>query len=142
LATLGFTEDHPVLHPSQFPVNETWIAFKLNDAPIETGADGDFNLIALMDAASCFILSSGLVPSGQAGPSNIEVKRLLKQASAHKKKLPKTLYIPVELAAANLEAEAEKQKISVVSIAEDQLLVFIGEARDGFKERLGGGSVQ
>jgi len=131
-----------VLHPNQFQVNETWIAFKLNDAPIETGADGDFNLIALMDAASCFILSSSLVPAGQAGPSKIESKRLLKQASAHKKNLPKTLYVPIELAAANLTVEAEQQKIAVIGIPEGQLLVFIGDVREGFKERVGGGRIQ
>ncbi len=131
-----------MLHPSQFKINATWIAFKLNDAPIETGADGDFNLIALMDAASCFILSSGLVPARQAGPSTMEVKRLLKQASAHKKNLPKMLYVPTELTAPNLKVEAERQKVMVVSIPEDQLLVFIGEAREGFKERFGGGSIQ
>ena len=114
----------------------------MNDAPIETGADGDFNLIALMDAASCFILSSGLVSCGQLGPSKIEAKRLLKEASAHKKKLPATLYIPTEQAADNLALEAERQKVTVVRIAEDQLLVFIGEAREGYKERFGGGSIQ
>ena len=131
-----------MLHPNQFQVDETWIAFKMNDAPIETGADGDFNLIALMDAASCFILSSGLVSARQAGPSKIESKRLLKQASGHKKKLPKTLYVPRELAAAYLTVEAGRQKIAVVDIPEDQLLVFIGEAREGFKERFGRGSIQ
>ncbi len=127
-----------MLHPSQFEINATWIAFKLNDAPIETAADGDFELIAIMDAASCFILSSGLVPAGQA----MEVKRLLKQASAHKKKLPKMLYVPTELTAPNLKVEAERQKLTVVGIPEVQLLVFIGEAREGFKERVGGGSFQ
>ena len=131
-----------MLHPSQFQINATWIAFKLNDAPIEAGADGDFNLIALMDAASCFMLSSGLVPAAQAGPSTMEVKRLLKQASAHNKNLPKMLYVPTELNAPHLKAEAERQKVTVIGIPEDQLLVFIGEAREGFKERFGGGSIQ
>jgi hypothetical protein len=46
-----------MLHPSQFKINEAWIAFRLNGAPIRTERDGDFNCIALMDAASCFILS-------------------------------------------------------------------------------------
>jgi len=45
-----------MLHPNQFHVNETWIAFQLNETPIITDRDGDFNIIALMDAASCFIL--------------------------------------------------------------------------------------
>lgn len=31
---------------------------RCNDAPFSTDGEGDFNLIALMEAASCFILSS------------------------------------------------------------------------------------
>ena len=38
-----------MIHPNQFKVNEAWIAFKLNDAPIITDRDGDFNMITLMD---------------------------------------------------------------------------------------------
>ncbi|MCY1381805.1 hypothetical protein D9M69_697600 [compost metagenome] len=52
-----------MLHPNQFTVNEAWIAFRLNDAPIQTDADGAFNCLALMDAASCFILGTEFVPA-------------------------------------------------------------------------------
>ena len=38
-----------MLHPNQFTVNETWIAFRLNDAPIQTDADGAFNCLGLME---------------------------------------------------------------------------------------------
>lgn len=51
-----------MLHPQQFEVNEAWIAFRLNGAPVRTERDGDFNCIALMDAASCFILGSQFIP--------------------------------------------------------------------------------
>src|SRR2546425_12309590 len=88
-----------VLHPNQFHVNEAWIVFKLNDAPISTGEDGDFNLVALMDAASCFILSTRLVSASAAEPSKMEAKLLLKEGQAHKQQLPKTLFIPSNLSA-------------------------------------------
>lgn len=130
------------MHPSQFQVNEAWIAFKLNDAPIITESDGDFNFIALMDAASCFILSSAPVSVSAAEPSKIEVKRLLKQGQAHKQQLPKTLFIPSSQAADFLTLEAARQGITVVRVPEDQLLPFIGEAREGFQERFGGASTQ
>lgn len=130
------------MHPSQFQVNEAWIAFKLNEAPILTESDGDFNFIALMDAASCFLLSSAPVSVSAAEPSKMEVKRLLKQGQAHKQQLPKTLFIPNDQPASFLTSEAERQGITVVRIPEDQLLPFIGEAREGFKERFGGGSTQ
>ncbi len=131
-----------MLHPNQFHVNEAWIAFKLNDAPIPTGLDGDFDFIALMDAASCFILSSTPIPASAAEPSKMEAKRLLKEGQAHKQQLPKTLFIPSDQPANLLTVEAERQGITVVRVAEDQLLLFIGEARQGFRERFSGGGTQ
>lgn len=72
----------------------------------------------------------------------MEVKRLLKQGQDHKQQLPKTLFIPNDQPANFLTSEAERQGITVVRIPEDQLLPFIGEAREGFKERFGGGNTQ
>lgn len=63
-----------MFNPSQFQVNEAWIVFKLNDAPVVT--------------------------------------------------------------------EAERNKIFVDRVPEDQLLTFIGEARDGFQQHVSGDRVQ
>jgi hypothetical protein len=131
-----------VLHPNQFHVNEAWIAFKLNDVPMPTRSDGDFDFIALMDAASCFILSSALVPASAAEPSKMEAKRLLKEGQAHKQQFPKTLFIPSDQPATLLTAEAESHGITVVRVPEDQLLLLIDEAREGFRERFSGGGTQ
>jgi hypothetical protein len=127
-----------VLHPNQFSVNEAWVVFKLNDGPIHTEEDGDFDFIALMDAASCFILSSAPVPVKVAEPTKIEAKRLLKEGKSHKNELPKTLFIPTDQPAQFLALEAERQGIAVVRVPEDQLILFIGEAREGFREQFGG----
>ncbi len=131
-----------MLHPSKFQVNEAWIAFRLNEAPISTQADGDFNVIALMDAASCFILGTEFVPATSSEPSEMESKRLIRGGQFHNQQLPKTLYIPENQTADILCAEAEKNGIAVRRVPQEQLLVFIGEAREGFKEHVGGGSVQ
>ena len=133
---------HTMLHPNQFNVGEAWIAFQLNEVPIQTGTGGDFNCIALMDAASCFILTSGLVSAGDAGPSKMEARRMLKKAYAHKKQMPKTLIVPSGQPESNLTLEAERQKVVVVRVPENQLLLFVGEAREGFKEHINGGSVR
>ena len=124
-----------MLHPNQFQVNETWIVFKLNDEPIHTERDGDFDFFALMDAASCFLLGSSPVPSSTGEMTRLEAKRLLKQGKAHKNKQPKTLLVPEHHSAAQLMMEAESQGITVIQVPEDQLLPFIGEAREGFRER-------
>ena len=129
-----------MLHPNQFQVNEAWIAFKLNDEPIHTEADGDFDFIALMDAASCFILSSSTVPASAAELTKMDAKRLLKQGQAHKHQLPKTLFVPSNQQARHLTIEAERQGIIVIRVPEDQLLLFIGEAREGFREQFGPGA--
>jgi len=131
-----------MLQSDQFVVNEAWIVFKLNDAPIRTEQDGDFNFLALMDAASCFILGSANVSTRQAEASQFESRRLLQNAQTHKKRWPKTLYVPVELSEMHLIAESERLGITVVRVEETQLLPFISEAQEGFRERFGGQRIQ
>ena len=126
-----------MLHPSQFIVNEAWIAFRLNDAPIRTEAEGPFNCLALMDAASCFILGTEFIPAIATEPSQLEVRRLLKKGRSHKQQLPQTLFVARENPYDSISQEAQRQKISVVPVSERELLIFIGEARDGFRERFG-----
>ena len=131
-----------MLHPNQFQVNEAWIMFKINDAPIPTDRDGDFNLFALMDAASCFILSSLTISAKAEQPTALESKELLKKGWTHKQELPKTLFVPTHQVANALQIEAESQGITVARVPEDQLMIFIGEAKTGFKERFVRGGVQ
>lgn len=129
-----------MLHPNQFSVNEAWIAFQLNDEPIHTDQDGSFNCLALMDAASCFILGSEFVAASEEGASQLEIRRLLKKGKSHKNQLPKTLLLAREQAGGSIEREVERQKIMVVRVPENELLVFIGEARVGFRKRFGSGA--
>ena len=131
-----------MLHPKKFDVNEVWIAFKLNDAPIRTERDGDFNVFTLMDAASCFMLGSTTIRASALEPSQMEARRLLNEGQVHKQQLPKTLFIPRNQPANFLTAEVERQGITVVRVPEDQLLVFIGEARVAFREHFGGGGAR
>jgi hypothetical protein len=127
-----------MLHPKQFEVSEAWIAFRLNDAPIRTERDGDFNCFALMDAASCFILSSEFIPAAATEPTRAQFRRLLKDAKRHKQQLPRTLFVPREDIADRVILEATQQSIDVVRVPESELLTFIGEAREGFAEHFEG----
>lgn len=126
-----------MLHPKQFKVNAAWIAFQLNDAVIETERDGDFNCMALMDAASCFILGIEMYPAHAKEPSLQELRRLIQQGRSHKGQMARTLYVAEEQVAISLAQEAARAKIKVVTVPESELLLFIEEARDGFKERFG-----
>lgn len=129
------------LHPNQFQVNEAWIVFKLNSVPIATESDGDFDVMALMDAASCFILESEFVPAAARELSREGAKRLLEGGQSHKQQLPKTLFIPIGQPADSLTIEVENQGITVTRVPDADLSVFIGEARKGFRERFGGSDV-
>jgi hypothetical protein len=127
-----------MVHPSQFEVNEAWIAFRLNRTPIQTEAEGSFNCFALMDAASCFILSTELVPLDKAEPSSLDWRRLMKKGGSHKQQLPKTIYVAIGEVAESLCREAALLKIDILRVAESDLRIFLGEARDGFEEHVGG----
>jgi hypothetical protein len=126
-----------MLHPNQFKVNDVWIAFRLNDAPIVTERDGDFDCIALMDAASCSILGMEMYSARATGPSAQESRGLLQQGHGRAGALPQKLFVAEGQIAGAMCQEAAHFNIEVVTVPEEELLVFIGEARDGFKERFG-----
>lgn len=125
-----------VLHPTQFEVNEAWIVFQLNETPIHTEQDGSFNCICLMDAASCFLLCAELIPSAEQEPSQTKARQLLTAAWAKKGEFPQTLYMPTGRFPGTLKAEAQRLGMAVVTAPEDQLLVFIGDAREGYQENM------
>ena len=125
-----------MLHPDQFHVDKAWIAFKLNVEPIRTGADGNFDCVALMDAASCFILSTAMTSASEPGPSAFEARRLFKAAYAHNRKWPQALLLATSYPAEGLALEAERLKVSVSRVAETQLLPFVADARIGFQEHI------
>jgi hypothetical protein len=125
-----------VLHPNQFQVNEAWIVFQLNETPIHTEQEGSFNCLCLMDAASCFLLVSELVPSAQEEPSQMQARHMLTAAWAKKEEFPKTLFMSTGRFPGAMKSEAERLGMAVVSAPEDQLRVFIGEARDGYREHM------
>ncbi|MFB6261231.1 MAG: hypothetical protein ABEJ96_03515 [Thiohalorhabdaceae bacterium] len=60
---------------------------------------------------------------------------MLEEGYAQGQQLPETLFIPHEESADILTAEAEGQGITVSRVPEDELLVFIGEAREAFWSR-------
>ncbi|MEX0733054.1 MAG: hypothetical protein WD944_11735 [Steroidobacteraceae bacterium] len=129
-----------MLHPTQFEVNEAWIAFQLNRVPLQTERDGPLNCLALMDAASCYILGSEVIAADRAEPNLQESRRLLEMGRSHKRQLPKTLVIADEQTADVLAREARRHNIEVVRVPESELMLLIGEARDCFDERFGSGN--
>ena len=64
----------------------------------------------------------------------LDARRLLEEAWTHKKQFPKTLFLADGQFTTTFPAEAMRQNISVECVPESQLMTFIGEARQGFKE--------
>ena len=122
------------MHPNQFQVDEAWIIFKLNDEPLRTDRDGLFNIFCLMDAASCFILGNAFVEIDQSEPSTMEFAGLLEKGWAHHQQLPTTLFVPTGQFLTNVPEEAERQGIAVKRVKEGDLVPFIRESRQGFKQ--------
>jgi hypothetical protein len=125
-----------VLEPNQFKTNEAWVAFQLNDAPICTEQDGNFNCVALMDAASGYIFGTAFVPVQEAEPSEFEARRLFKAGWAHNNEHPAALFVPKGQFQTTLPAEASRHGVTVVPVHETELSAFTGEARQGFREHV------
>lgn len=130
-----------MLHPNQFEVGDAWVAFRLNDRPIVTIEDGSFNCVSIMDAASCYIFGAEMVPSSEKGEmSQYHARRLLQAARSKSERFPLTLFVPEGQCYGTLTAEAERKSITVVSVPQDQLLAFTGEAISGYREHMQGKS--
>ncbi len=123
-----------MLRPNQFQINQAWIVFRLSKSPIVTEQDGNFNVFALLDASSCFIMATMFVRVEDAEPSQLASVRFLKDGYSHYNQYPETLYIPSKERVDFLSEEAESHGIEVVRIPEKQLLPFIGDARKMFKK--------
>lgn len=124
------------MHPSEFAVNETWIAFQLNDVPLETDDEGAFHCIVVMDAASCFILTSQFVPVGESEPSELEARRLLKNGAERAEEYATRLFVPHGRFSGAVTAEAGRLGMNVEAVSEEELTPFTEEARQGFREYL------
>ena len=129
-----------MLEPNQFEENEAWVAFQLNDDPVHTEQDGDFNCVALLDAASGFIFGTAFVSVAEHEPPPLEVRRLFETSLERSNCNPATLFIPKGKYQSVLPAEAKRHGIEVVSVQGSELLTLTAEARQGFREHFQGGA--
>ncbi len=131
-----------MLEPSQFDVNEAWILFQLNEVPISTETDGDFNVVCLMDAGSCYILGNEFVPTHLAGFPESAAERLIQAGKSQAKALPQKFLLSSELHPGQLTERAQLFGVEVELVSDDQLSPFVSEAREGFRAHIGGGRMQ
>ena len=121
-----------MLEPNHFKENEAWVAFQLNDDPVRTEQDGNFNCVALMDAASGFIFGTAFVSVDEHEPPPFEIRRLFETSLERSGCNPATLFIPTGQYQSAFPAEAKRHGVEVVPVQGSELLALTGEARQGF----------
>jgi hypothetical protein len=123
------------IHPKGFKVNETWIAFRINSAPVRTEEDGDFNCFALMDAASCFILGMEMVPIHGTEAEKDLFMQLLEGAHSRANCMPHEILLAHGTGAEEMAPVAARLRVKTREVPETKLMIFIGEAKQSFSER-------
>ena len=126
----------------QFQPGEAWIFFKLNSQLILTKDDGDFNVFCLMEASSQFILATEFISSESSELSQIDVKRVFKNALSHNQQMPEKILISENMTEKELIEETKRKGIDLISASEEALAIFINEARSGFQQHVNAGMGQ
>ena len=135
-------DSNSVFEPARFKPNEAWILFRLNDAPVMTERDGDFNVLCLMDAASCYILGSEFVPVLDSVLPLAVADRLLEIGQDRANCLPDKLFLSAELESGECSSEQHVQGIELVLVDDRELDPIVAEAKQSFQEHIGGGRRQ
>lgn len=130
------------INPGEFTRNEAWLLFQLNDAPMQTESDGDFNAMAIMEVATGMILGMELVRVAGPEISEFQSTKLLAAAEAQVGSRPQRLFIDAEREAGNLSSVAAVMGIRIERAPFDELAPISREAREGFAAHVSGGRLQ
>ena len=128
------------IDPSAFSQNEAWILFRLNDSPIRTEVDGDFNAMTIMEVASGILLGMEMVSIAYEEISELQARRLLSSSAGKAGGLPVSLFIASEEQADKATSAALTMRIDVKRVPARDLSDVTKEARDGFAKHVSGDS--
>jgi len=120
-----------LIKPNEYYENQSWILFYLNQKPIFTEQDGDYNALAIMDVAT------GLIHGMQMEPlkkviSEFEARLLLKQTEEKANGLPVSIYLASNLETHSIASAARSMNIKVVPKSYNEIYPIIAEAVSGF----------
>ena len=130
------------IEPSDFAHNEAWLLFQLNEAPVMTEADGDFNALAIMEVATGMIFGMELVQVSMLGLPEFLSRKLLADAEGQSGSRPQKLFIASDYDADELVKVARAMGIEVERVPAKDLSGITQEAREGFAAHVSGGRVQ
>ena len=130
------------IDPEEYAPNEAWLLFLLNDVPIRTEADGDFNALAIMDVATGLILGMELIGLSEDEPPEFASRKLLASAESEAGRMPSRLYVSAEHKMEQLCVVAKAIGLEVFPEAASELSPLTREAREGFAAHVSGGRKQ
>lgn len=120
------------INTQQFAENEAWLLFQLNEEPVHTRADGDFNIFCLMDLATGLIVATEFLGARSEEPSEPEARKLLGSAESKAGAWPKYLFVDADRKFAHMVKAATSAGVIVLAESASDLAPITQEARDGF----------
>ena len=126
------------INPNDFDQNEAWILFQLNDAPVRTEMDGDFNIMAIMDVATGLMLGVEFVGIPTEELSEFAYRKLLASAETEAGEYPRQILVNSMQNVHQLVTASNAKGIEVVSESEGNLDPITKEAREGFITHVSG----
>lgn len=126
------------IESAEFSHNEAWLLFQLNDAPVQTASDGDFNAFAIMEVASGMIFGMELVQIAESEISETQSRQLLASAEKQAGSRPRRLFVEAGREAGMLSDVATSMDIHIERVSADDLAPITQEARQGFAEHVSG----
>nr|VFK22937.1 MAG: hypothetical protein BECKLPF1236B_GA0070989_13342 [Candidatus Kentron sp. LPFa] len=121
------------LNPNDFKVNEVWIVIKVNDNPIALN-EGMFDLYALMDAASTYVIGQSPAPTSLDSPPLENVNAIFMKGWDSKQKWPKKIIISYKYDLNNsFYLAAIDKRIDVKYVPTSRLKIFIEPLKNHFK---------
>jgi hypothetical protein len=121
----------PLLAPSQFQVNEVWIALRANDDPFFV-QDAPYDCHVLMDAGSAYALGHVLAPRDGA-PDGSEVVALLDKAWRGKRQWAQRLIVTGDGEAESVfRTQAEEKGLPVEIVPVSEMTAIVGPLKESF----------
>lgn len=121
-----------MLEPSDFEVNEAWIAFRVNDSFLLVNNE-PYDVYILMDAASTYVFGHVLSKTVDGSPNERDVAALLREAWSAKHQWAKQLIVPEgSLAEGVFRNQAEKNGLAFSAVPLTELLAIVAPVKESF----------
>ena len=127
------------MQPDQFQVNQTWLAYRINVAPMQVEGKA-IDLYVLQDAASMFLFGNAFAPHGADGPAIEDVQKLLESARRKRNEWPTELVLPGKHGPANSFIQvAKREGVFVRTVPESHMSFYIKDTQEAYEQFLSRG---